>query len=203
VKEVLDHVYHWTGFHERIRQDVSSHWVESAAALIDPMVPEEGIEWFESRLKPQRIILSNRHHYRHSAQFVEAFDVPVLCPRPGLHEFEGDTTVDGYGFGEPLAAGITAIEVGAICPDDAALELDTGDGALLFADGLINYGGLRFVPDELMGDDPEAVKNGLRESLSGLLDRRFDNLLFAHGEPMIGGGKTALREFLDETEPTL
>ncbi len=32
--------------------------------------------------------------------------------------------------------------------------------------------------------------------MRGLLTRDFDHLLFAHGEPLIGGGKAALRDFL-------
>ena len=47
-----------------------------------------------------------------------------------------------------------------------------------------------------MGDDPAAVRAGLRESLRRLLDLEFDNLLFAHGEPLIDGGRVALREFV-------
>jgi hypothetical protein len=39
--------------------------------------------------------------------------------------------------------------------------------------------------------------SGLRESLRQLLDLDFDHLFFAHGDPLIGGGKTALRQFLD------
>ena len=70
--------------------------------------------------------------------------------------------------------------------------------ALAFADGLARPrgGGLGFVPGFLMGDDPSAVRAGLRESLRRLLDLDFDSLLFAHGEPLIGGGKVALREFV-------
>ena len=47
-----------------------------------------------------------------------------------------------------------------------------------------------------MGDDPAAVRAGLRESLRRLLDLDFDSLLFAHGEPLVGGGRVALRGFV-------
>ena len=30
----------------------------------------------------------------------------------------------------------------------------------------------------------------------GLLERDFEHLLFAHGEPLVGGGKSALRDFV-------
>ena len=39
------------------------------------------------------------------------------------------------------------------------------------------------------------MKLGLRDSYSRLLDRDFDNLLFAHGKPLIGGGNDTLRGF--------
>jgi hypothetical protein len=116
-----------------------------------------------------------------------------------LHEFQRGPKVDGFAFGEELAPGITAHELGAICPDDTALRIRTaGGGALAFADGLTRPrgGGLTFVPGFLMGDDPSAVRAGLRESLRRLLKLDFDSLLFAHGEPLVGGGKAALREFV-------
>ena len=52
------------------------------------------------------------------------------------------------------------------------------------------------MPGFLLGDDPAAVQAGLRESLRGLLELDFDSLLFAHGEPLIGGGRAAVREFV-------
>ena len=51
-----------------------------------------------------------------------------------------------------------------------------------------------------MGDDPEGVKRGLLRAFRGLLERDFDNLLLAHGEPWLGGGKAALREFVESRE---
>jgi hypothetical protein len=130
---------------------------------------------------------------------VEKFDCIVRCSEPGLHEFEGGPDVEGFGFGEELASGITAVEVGAICPDETALHIAIGDGAIAFADGLTRPGGgsLAFVPDFLMGDDPEAVKKGLVDAFRELLGLSFDSLLFAHGDPLAGAGKRALREFVE------
>ena len=68
----------------------------------------------------------------------------------------------------------------------------------MIADGIVHYRKeLGFVPDALLGDDPEVVKAGLRAAYSRLLDRDFDHLLFAHGDPVIGGGKEALRRFAE------
>ncbi len=63
---------------------------------------------------------------------------------------------------------------------------------------MTHYGGeLGFVPDSLLGDDPEAIKDGLTERFRPLLERDFDHLLFAHGDPIIGDGNDALRRFVE------
>jgi hypothetical protein len=200
IREVLPGVYHWTAIHPRIRLPVDSYYVEPTRIILDPVVPREGLEWFERREIPSQIVLTNRHHLRHSERYAEAFGCPIRCCEAGLHEFERGPKVEGFAFGEELAPGITAYQVGAICPDDTAIHVRTaaaGD-ALAFADGLTRPrgGGLTFVPEFLMGDDPSAVRSRLRQSLRGLLEFDFDSLLFAHGEPLVGGGKAALCEFV-------
>jgi hypothetical protein len=81
----------------------------------------------------------------------------------------------------------------AICPDDTVLRIDSGAGALLFADSLIHYGEVGFVPDHLIGEDPDAVKGAVRERVANLLDEEFEHLLFAHGDPLPDRGREALR----------
>jgi hypothetical protein len=194
MEEVLPGVWRWTARHPRIGVEVSSHWVPEAGAVIDPMLPADGIEAFAGS-PPDRVLLSNRHHLRHAERFAAEHACTIHCSELGLHEFEGGPEVHGFAFGEEVAPGIEALEVGAICPDESALLIRRAE-ALVIADGIVSYGGeMRFVPDDLLGDDPEGVKGGLRQAYSRLLDREFDNLLFAHGEPVIGGGKQALREF--------
>jgi hypothetical protein len=202
MEEILPGLFYWTTFHERIRQEVSSYYYEPSHAMIDPRLPSEGLEWFGGR-EPQIILLTNRHHYRHSGRFQEAFGCPVFCHHAGLHEFAGSQEeVEGFSFREEVAPNIVALEVGAICPEETALYLrEAGGGTLAFADGLVrssSEGSLTFVADFLLGENPEEVKRGLRSSLRRLLDERFENLLFAHGRPLIGGGKEALGAFLGQ-----
>jgi hypothetical protein len=197
MEEVLPGVWHWTAEHPKIHVEVSSHWVPASGALIDPLLPpDQGMDPFR-RQPPDRVLLSNRHHLRHAERFAEELGCVVECSNPGLHEFEDGTQVQGFDFGEEVAPGIEALEVGAICPDETAIWIRDA-GALVIADGIVRYGGeMEFVPDRLLGDHPEGVKAGLRRAYSRLLDRDFDNLLFAHGDPLIGGGKEALRRFAE------
>jgi glyoxylase-like metal-dependent hydrolase (beta-lactamase superfamily II) len=199
MKEIAPGIFHWTTFLESIGMPVSSYYVEPVAVVIDPMVPDDGLEVFEGHEPPRRAILTTRHHYRHSDRFVERFGCTVLASSRGLHDFEGtDRVVDGFESGDELAPGVVAINTDAISPDDTTLHIAVGDGALSFADGLVRWpdSGLGFVPDNLIGDDPEAVKRALLDAYRGLLERDFDTLLFAHGEPLVGGGRKALEEFV-------
>jgi hypothetical protein len=200
--EVLPGVLHWTTFHEGIGQPVHSHFFVEGAALFDPRVPEEGAAEISRHGRPDAILLSNRHHLRHAEELAEAFGCPIRAQRAGLHEFAGGPEVQAFDFGDRVAPGVRALEVGALTPEDTAFHLDTGGGALLFADAVIRNGDgeLAYVPDSLMGDDPAGVRRGLTAALRRLLDEDFDALLFAHGAPVASGGKARLRAFVEAQE---
>jgi hypothetical protein len=196
MKELLPGVWHWTATHPSTDSEVSSYWVRPSLAVIDALLPEEGIDAFRDQ-PPDRVLLSNRHHLRHGELFAETLGCTIHCSELGLHEFDDGPEVEGFAFGDEVAPGIQALEVGAICPDESALLIE-GAHALSIADGIRHYGGrMDFFSDHLLGDDPGAVREGLRQAYSRLLDRDFDNLLFAHGDPIVGGGKQALREFAE------
>lgn len=201
MQEIAPGIFHWTAFRETIRQDVHSYYVADAAALIDPMEPDEGLDWFAERTPPERALLTNRHHYRHCARFADRFGTEVLCHTSGLHEFEDGRDVRGFEFGDEVAPGITAHEVDAICPEESALHIQSGGGALAVADGVVRWQApdaeLGFVPDFLLGDDPEGVRQGLQAAYKRLCDElEFDCLLMAHGNPVVGGARETLRAFV-------
>ena len=192
MEEIAPGLFHWTAIHPKIKIEVSSHFVGGSGTLIDPLLPDEGMEWFEGR-HPERVVLSNRHHLRHAERFAGRFVCPILCHEAGLHEFEGGPGVEGFAFGDQVAPDVAALEMDAICPEDTVLRIDAGGGALLFADSLINHGEIGFVSDQLIGDDPEGVKRTVVARAHDLLEQEFDHLLFAHGDPLLGGGQDALR----------
>ena len=197
MEEIAPGVFHWKAVHPKIDSEVSSYYLADSGTLLDPMVPpEEGLEWFDER-RPERIVLTNRHHYRDADRFRERFDIPVSANEVGLHEFKGGRQVDGLAIGEEVAPGVTAYEFGSICPDDTALHIASGPAFLAFADGIIHYGGLGFVGDQHM-EDPGEVKSGIYANARTLLDLDFDGLLFAHGDPQPAGGKEALRRFVEQ-----
>ena len=196
VQEIVPGLFHWTATHPRTGGEASSYFVAGSCTAIDPLLPEEGIEWFEER-GVERVALSNRHHLRHAEAIAERFGCPILCNEAGLHEFAGGPAVEGFAPGDALADDVTALEMAAICPDDSVLHVRVGAGALAFADSLIHRGEIGFVSDRLIGEEPERVKEAVRLRARQLLaEQEFDHLLFAHGAPLIGGGREALRRFL-------
>ncbi|HLY48407.1 MAG TPA: hypothetical protein VKR21_04360 [Solirubrobacteraceae bacterium] len=196
MREIAPGLWHWTARHEHIGTDVSSYYLERERVLLDPMLPSEDVEWFEERGAPEHVLLTNRHHDRHSWDFRERFGTAVHCIRNGLYELKGRGRVEAFDFGDELPGGVVVHEIDAICPDETALYIP-GHRALACADGVIHYGEeLGFVPERYM-DNPEETKRGLREAYARLLelDLDFDMLLLAHGEPWLEGAKEALRRF--------
>jgi glyoxylase-like metal-dependent hydrolase (beta-lactamase superfamily II) len=187
--EIAPGIFHWQAPHPRIGVDVSSYWLPQLRTLLDPLAVPDEVDGV------QHILLSCRHHLRDSLDARTRFAASVRAPRVGMHEFDDDTPIEPYDFGESLAGGaVTAHEVDAISPDETAFHIPSLN-ALSVADGVIRYGEeLNFVPDQYM-DDPEQTKKALKERFQALLELDFDALLFAHGEPLTRGGKEALRAF--------
>ena len=196
MQEVAPGIWHWAAQHPRIRIRVHSYYLPAEGVLIDPIAPEEGLDWFAEHGPPTDVLLTNRHHYRSSGEFVERFGVTVRCVRQGLHEFGEGRPVEAFEFGDELPGGIVAHEVDAICPDETAFfiparrALAVADGAVRWEDG----GPLAFVPDSLM-DEPERTKEGLREAYRRLAELDYDHLLLAHGDPFVGDGRAVLAAF--------
>jgi hypothetical protein len=180
----------WTAYRDTIGEQVHSHYVAGPGVLIDPM-PADG----PLPTNPRLAVLTNRHHLRAATDY----GCPIRCHEAGLHEFEGsDVAVEGFAWGDELAPGVRALEVGVLCPEETALHIAAGDGFLAFADAVVrdDGGDIGFVSDWLLGDDPEAIKAGLRAAFARLVETvQFDGLLLAHGDPTPSGGRAELERF--------
>jgi hypothetical protein len=199
--EVLPGIVHWSVVHPNTGMPAHSHFLLETHTLLDPMVPAEGLGWFDRLGDPERVLLTNRHHLRDAERFADAYDCPILCHPEGFHEFVGGPVVEALEPGDEPAPGVRVQEVGVICPDEVALHIAEGPGALAVADGVgrRNDGSLGFFSDSLLGDDPEAVKAGLRAAYRRLChELEFEVLLLAHGDPLPSGGRAALAAFASD-----
>ncbi len=194
MREILPGVWHWTAVHPDIGQEVSSYYLEDASALLDPLLPAENAD---AAHPVHQVILTNRLHTRDAPRLHDRYGCSIRVPRAGLDHFRDKPfPVEPYETGEMIAPGVRSLEFGAIAPDDGVLHIETGRGALHFADGLLHHDGrLALMPDELM-DDPETVKAKTFARLEPLLELDFDALLFAHSDPIPSGGRDQLAAFV-------
>jgi hypothetical protein len=211
MRELLPGLYHWQAFNDDISHEVDSYYVVlDQPVLIDPMVPKEGIDWFRQHGEPTHVFMTNRLHDRGCQECIDTYGATVWCHRAGLHEFEdglhefedGGLQVTAFDHGDELPGGVRALEVAVLCPEETALLVPVTGGALSIGDALVRWEEkIGFVPDYLLGDDPLAIKIGIRDAFLRICDSYdFDHLLFAHGEPLVGGGKAELRRYLEGLE---
>lgn len=194
IHEVLPGVFHWSARHPSAGIESASHYLEAEGLLLDPIAPPDGLEWFDGR-ELRGILLTNRHHTRSAFDIQDRFRVTIRAPRTGMHDLPEDR-VEPYDFGEELAGGITPHAISETWPDETALHIPA-HRAVAIADGVHNYEGLGYFPDNLLGDDPEAEKRRLREGFAKLTaEVDFDHLLLAHGPPIIGNGRELLGKFV-------
>jgi hypothetical protein len=130
MEEIIDGLFHWKALHPHIESEVDCHFVTGSGTAIDPLLPDEGIEWFDER-GVERIVLSTRHHLRHAPQLAQRFGCPILCHESGLYEFEDGPKVDGFAFGDRLATDVVALEMDSISADDTVLQIESGGDPLL------------------------------------------------------------------------
>ena len=200
--ELLPGLRHWRTHNSDIDHDVDCYWATSAGVsyVLDPLAPAEGLDIFDGDEAPTHIYMTNRLHDRSCDDFAQRFAATVWCPRQGLHEYaDGSLDVKPFDPGE-LPGGVRSFEIGVICADEMTLLLPIDAGVLAVADSFTRYGeDIDFVPDTLMGDDPEDIKRRTKVRFLELCDEiEFDHLVFAHGTPIIGGAVDALRRFCDD-----
>jgi len=201
MREILPNLFHWKAYNPYIKDKVDSYFaLLDPPILIDPMEPPGGVEVLRQFPSPAHIYMTNRLHDRHCQRYIDAYGTTVWCHRAGLHEFQDEgLLVRAFDHGDELPGGVRAIEVGVLCPEETAFHLPLGEGVLAIGDALVRWDGeIGFVPDYLLGDDPPTIKTGIREAFMGICTTfNFDHLVFAHGEPLVGGGKAALLQYLN------
>lgn len=198
MEEILPGIFHWTQVHPKIKIEVSSYYLQPERVLIDPLIPDEGLEWFTD-YPPENVYMSIRHHYRHCGEFEREYGCRVWCVEQGLHEFTHGEIVQPFHFGDTLPGNVKAIEIGSICPDEGALYISREGGCVVLADGCVRKrdGPLQFVPDSLLGDDPDTIKDGLIDAYSCLMEEYdFTHILLSHGGPIIDSGRAQLEAFI-------
>ncbi len=198
IREVASGILFWSASHPNLGEDVSSYYLTGSRALLNPIMPPDGLDWFLTGPPPAAILLTNHHHRRDARTFSERFGIPVHLCEPGAELFEDpQVRLEPFAFGATVADGITAHHVADAWPDETALHIPDAR-ALAVADAVMRIDGeVTLVPEQFM-DEPEVEGPQLRAGLARLVDELdFDHLLLAHGEPVLRDGRDRLRALLD------
>ena len=190
-----------------------------ALVLIDPLAPPEGTPEAEkfwksldgdvARLARPVVILLGNHFHSRSAQAVmdryrRTVGASILAHEAAAHQVPCELTRT-FRHGQVLPGGVVAHEAAGLSPDETVFRLPP-HGALVFADALLGTGSGRVqVPRASWAPDSteaqQMYREALRPSLRRLLELRGESairmLLVSHGEPVLSGGREALKAALD------
>lgn len=191
VEEVAPGVWHWLVPDDRIAAWSAGHAVTSdgGTVLIDPvpLSPEALGELGDVTA----ICITAGTHQRSAWRYRRELGAPVYAP--ALSRLIDEEPDERYGDGDVLPTGLTAVFTPGAGTTQHTFLLERDGGVAFVADLLTNYPGrgLAFVPDRHLHDPDE-----MRRSVRKLVDLPFALLCLAHGAPVRGDAKAAIRELL-------
>ena len=190
VEEVVPGVWHWRVRDERIGGDWGcSHAVDGV--LIDPhrLAGDE----LERLGEIEAIVLTTSSHQRAAWRLRRELGVPVYLPAAAKEVDEEPD--ERYGEGDALPGGLQAVFTPGAGTTQHSLLSPRAGGVLFTPDLFVRSanGPLAWVPFEYMHDPEQAKRSAER-----LLGLEFDVLCMAHGAPLAGGAKDALRGLLSK-----
>ena len=195
MKEILPGVFHW-----RIEWpgwfSLESFFLRSpeGSVLIDP-IECAGLSDISAAGDVAAIILTVSYHERSARLFARRTGAPVFVPDKDVSMFEALDEVMTYEDGAALPGGLRAIGVPGCSLGEQALISPIHGGTLIVGDclGTTAYWAPGGIP---LGGHPKGHPRPA-ESLSHLLEYEFENLLPGHGDPILGGARTRLRELIE------
>jgi hypothetical protein len=195
LEEVVPGVYNWHVEDERVGVRSDAYAVvdrDGAVVLIDPLPIDEKL------LRPlgtlTAIVLTAGNHQRSAWRFRELFKVPVWAPEDA-HGLEQEPD-NFYTNGDSLPGGLSALHTPGPAESMYTLWMQQHPRGIVFISDLLTHRGdgrPEFVPGEYQ-DDPMRTRVSVQRVLEHL---PVDTLCFAHGEPIVGTGRTALQLALE------
>ncbi len=185
----------WKVHDPAIRTDLMSTILRTDMGwwLVDPAPVERRAldEFTGDGLRLLGILLTNENHERDAAGLSQELGIPIHSHEAALGRM--DLQPDFFfRDGEVLKGGVRVIHLPGATEGETCF-CDERSGTLVMGDALIHLKktGFTFLPDKYCRDPEQS-----RKSLRSLLDRKFDVMAFAHGEPIMSGAKQQLTELL-------
>jgi glyoxylase-like metal-dependent hydrolase (beta-lactamase superfamily II) len=193
--EIVPGVFTWPWYSERFRYHFHGTFVPHASGnvVVDPVAAPPDVLDELVRSGVASIALTNRNHFRAAAQVRAATGAQVLVhPADAAFVRGKDVTVDGDLVAGGTVGPFVVVDASGKSPGEVALHWP-GRRILVVGDVCVgNPPGHVGLLSESVMDDPAR----LRASLRRLAELDFDALLVGDGEPILEGGRQALRTLL-------
>jgi glyoxylase-like metal-dependent hydrolase (beta-lactamase superfamily II) len=196
MREIVPGVFSWSWFAERQGYDFNGYLLRLPGGnlCVDPVeMPDDVLDEI-ARLGVQRIVLTNRNHFRASMKVKERTGAPIA-----IHPSDAKFVVDrGTRVDEELHPGaqvgpLTVVAAPGKSPGEVALHWPDRR-ILLVGDACVGKppGECALLPDKVIDDKPQLVA-----SLRALAALDFDVLLLADGAPILAQGRATLRRLVE------
>jgi hypothetical protein len=213
MEKLTEGLWRWTARHPEWHPGEFGAEVASFAAqagdttlLIDPLLPAEPTPVLETieRVLGDRlaILITIPYHVRSSEELWKRYakDAEVTihghpaCTKR-LHDRSAFREIEP---GVPLPGGVTAHRIGKPRRHEMPLHVPS-HGALVFGDAVVELGGELKVwaTDKVDAKVERFYAQRFNPTLEPLLELDFDAVLATHGNPLLKGGKQALRDALE------
>jgi len=185
----------WQAYDDLNRVELFSSALDTEAGtcLVDPIpLTFEGMAALQAPRKAVGVVVTNLNHPRAAAEFATAFSRPIYAHRH-LREKVDFTEAIYLDDGEVFSPGLTAVAIDGGPEGELALHYSPAGGTLVVGDALINFEphGFRLLPSKYCQN-----YKLMRRSLGKLLDYSFERILFAHGTPILSGGRERVEQLL-------
>jgi hypothetical protein len=219
MRKLTDGLWRWTARHPEWHPGEFGAEVASFAAkadgdeggtllLIDPLLPEDDAEASDvlgtlDRALEKRvaILVSIPYHVRSSEELWRRYRGDAETTIHG-HPAAAKRLEDRSAFSEiepgvPLPGGVTAHPIGKPRRYETPFHVPSHD-ALVFGDAVAEHGGaLRvWAADKVDAKVERFYRERFNPTLEPLLELPFDAVLVTHGDPVMKGGKQALKKAL-------
>jgi len=196
----LDHIsatlHLWQRYDPSSKADLCSTAIETTAGfffvhpiplkleMIAPLVVDRAVAG---------VLITNANHRRAATNFAEVFATRVFAHSITCVACELSSAL-AVTDKQQLAADLRVVEIEGAAPGEITLYYEHDGGAMIVGDALINFEpyGFALLPAKYCGDAKQ-----MRRSLRGLLDYKFERMLFAHGTPLVASARTRLEQLLD------
>ena len=181
---------------------------EGALLLIDPLLPDDEAEAgkvldvLDSQVGDRvAILISVPYHVRSSEELWRRYrkdsDVSIHGHPAAANRLEDRSAFEEIEPGVPLPGGVTAHSIGKPKRHEMPLHVP-GHEALVFGDAVAEHGGALKVwaTGKVDAKMERFYRERFNPTLEPLLELPFDAVLVTHGQPLMEGGKQALKKAL-------